>query len=155
MQPSSSLHPLSLNDVETLASLHANCFETGWTAASFLEALQIPGTFGFSVESKAFILCRVAADECEILTLAVLPEARRQGFGGELVGAACGEAAVRKCGAMFLEVGVENLPARRLYERLNFWENGVRENYYPHAEGREDALLMRRELTGNFKKSSG
>lgn len=49
-------------------------------------------------------------------------------------------------GRCMLEVRISNGPARALYQKLGFTEDGVRRNYYPLAEGREDAVLMSRCL---------
>jgi ribosomal protein S18 acetylase RimI-like enzyme len=47
---------------------------------------------------------------------------------------------------MFLEVRVSNERARRFYERNGFAEIGRRRGYYPAAAGREDAIVMARDL---------
>ena len=43
---------------------------------------------------------------------------------------------------MDLSVMHDNSQAIRLYEKLGFNEIGVRRNYYPAHQGREDALLL-------------
>ena len=55
---------------------------------------------------------RVAADEAEVLTLAVAPAARRQGLGAALLETALLAAAAAGAGAMFLEVSTGNAAAR-------------------------------------------
>ncbi len=47
---------------------------------------------------------------------------------------------------MFLEVRPSNQVACNLYEDLGFNEVGIRENYYPAYVGREDALVLAKEL---------
>jgi len=47
---------------------------------------------------------------------------------------------------MFLEVRPSNLVAYKLYEKLGFNEVGIRENYYPAFAGREDAVVLAKEL---------
>jgi ribosomal-protein-alanine N-acetyltransferase len=47
---------------------------------------------------------------------------------------------------MFLEVRPSNEAARRLYDKLGFNEIGTRHNYYPAAQGREDALILAKQL---------
>jgi len=54
-----------------------------------------------------------------------------------------GKSGAKRC---LLEVRASNAAARGLYRSLGFQVDGVRKNYYPAATGREDALLMSREL---------
>jgi ribosomal-protein-alanine acetyltransferase len=90
------------------------------------------------------LVARIAADEMEILNLAVDPESRRRGAGTALVDVALEHG--RRAGAarVFLEVRESNLAARRFYERRGFAVTGRRSRYYRQPE--EDALLMTREV---------
>jgi [ribosomal protein S18]-alanine N-acetyltransferase len=54
-----------------------------------------------------------------------------------------GERDATRC---LLEVRVGNLGAIALYSSLGFGVDGRRRDYYPAANGREDALLMSRTL---------
>jgi ribosomal-protein-alanine N-acetyltransferase len=92
---------------------------------------------------RGFILLRVAADEAEVLTLAVWPEARRAGVGLRLVEAGAVEAAARGAERLFLEVADDNAAALALYARCGFREAGRRRAYYARPDGsRRDALLL-------------
>jgi ribosomal-protein-alanine N-acetyltransferase len=46
----------------------------------------------------------------------------------------------------FLEVRVSNQAAIVLYERIGFQQVGLRKQYYPDGDGREDALVYLLEL---------
>ena len=46
-----------------------------------------------------------------------------------------------------LEVRVSNAAGYRLYVKLGFDEIGVRKHYYPARHGREDAIILARDLT--------
>ena len=59
-------------------------FPDAWSAAAIRELFAGPGVFAF-LAPDGFILARAAGDEAEILTLAVMPAARRQGIGRALV----------------------------------------------------------------------
>jgi [ribosomal protein S18]-alanine N-acetyltransferase len=93
-----------------------------------------------------FILVRIAADECEILSLAVDPERHRQGIGTKLVEAAARDAHGRGARAMFLEVDVNNAAATHLYRKRGFKEVGRRTGYYRICDSLSDALILRCEL---------
>ena len=131
-----------------LADLHAEAFDAPWVAPSLSALLASPGVFAVE-EDDGFILIRVVADEAEILTLAVRPEARRQGVGARLVQAAAGRAAGQGAARLFLEVAEDNAAARALYARCGFSEVGRRRGYYPSSGGgRIDALMLARDLCG-------
>lgn len=133
-------------DLAPLAAIHAACFAEAWTARSLSGLLATPGTFAFAGDA-GFVMARAAGGEAEILTLAVLPAARRSGAGSALVIAAASHAHRLGAAALFLEVAAGNLAARTLYRRLGFAQAGLRRGYYA-AAGRkpEDALVLRSDL---------
>ena len=93
-----------------------------------------------------FLAARVAADEMEILNLAVDPDERGRGVGSALLGTAIEFARRSGSRRAFLEVRESNRRAQRFYERHGFAVFGRRSRYYTHPE--EDALLMVHTLTG-------
>jgi [ribosomal protein S18]-alanine N-acetyltransferase len=128
-------------DLASLARIHAECFEERWDEAALRALLATPGTFALT-ESEGFILVRVAADEAEILTLAVSPSHRREGLGRALVVA--GSEQARGAERLFLEVSTANPAALALYTGLGFAEVGRRPAYYRCPPG--DALILRANL---------
>lgn len=93
--------------------------------------------------ARGFLLLRFAADEGEVLNLAVIPEARGQGLARDLMHD--GIALARGLGIerLFLEVAVDNAPALALYRSEGFEETGTRRGYYRRPDGsRVDAILM-------------
>ena len=136
-----------------LEALHAAAFDTPWSAPVLAELIETPGAFAWIAvidredTPDGFVLGRVAADEAEILTLAVRPDARRAGVGRALMAAAMESAIVAGADRMFLEVADDNLPARALYAALGFTEVGVRPRYYERPNGAPtDALILSRAL---------
>ena len=130
-----------------LAALHAQAFAAPWSAAEFADLLSQPGVL-LGLEPDGFVLVSVVLDEAEILTLAVRPDARRQGLGRRLVERACVAAKAAGAATLFLEVAEDNAAARALYARAGFVEIGRRKAYYPGPDGRRiDALALRRDLS--------
>lgn len=132
--------PASPAHAEVMARLHAASFlpGEGWSAAAFATQLALPGVFGLLDERGGLALARAVADEAEVLTIAVHPEARRLGVGRALLAAALAEAARRGAETVFLEVAETNAPARGLYAALAFAPVGRRPGYYAAA----DALVL-------------
>jgi [ribosomal protein S18]-alanine N-acetyltransferase len=84
------------------------------------------------------------AETAQILTVGVLPHARRRGIGQLLVAALVTEARRRRASEVLLEVRIDNSAARSLYESAGFAVLGVRRGYYEN--GRVDAVTMRKPL---------
>ena len=96
--------------------------------------------FGLIDERGGMLLGRVAADEAEVLTLAVAPSARRQGIATALLERRRRRVRARGGSAMFLEVAIGNAAALALYRREGFAEVGRRRRYYADSS---DALVLR------------
>jgi [ribosomal protein S18]-alanine N-acetyltransferase len=86
----------------------------------------------------------VIADSAEVLTVGVIPTARRRGIARQLLDGLLTEARRRAAVQAFLEVRVDNDAAQALYAGEGFTRVGVRRGYYDG--GRVDAVVMRREL---------
>lgn len=143
--PGTALRPAGTADAETLAQIHATAFAgtAAWDADALARLAETPGVFALmeaSAPPAGFILMRLVADEAEVLTLAVRPEARRQGVAAALLEAALAHALAAGIARCFLEVAENNAAARALYERHGFSETGRRPGYY--RSGAEDALVL-------------
>jgi len=135
-----------------MAALHRACFTVPrpWSAAEIADLQALPQVF-VCTESAGFAMGRVAADEVELLTLAVDPAQRRQGAGRRLVAAFLAEAARRAAVRVFLEVLPDNTAAVSLYLQANFTVCGRRKAYYhPAGSPALDALVMDRVLLGQI-----
>lgn len=134
---------------ELMASLHARSFPRPWSAVEIVKLLENPAVFALlsgKAQAQGFAIGWTAAGDAELLTVAVVPEARRRGLGAALV-TACGVAAlVRGAASMHLEVAEDNEAARALYIKLGYKEAGRRHAYYAGERGPVDAIVMRRTL---------
>ncbi|SEO03284.1 ribosomal-protein-alanine N-acetyltransferase [Salinihabitans flavidus] len=133
---------------EVLATLHDAGFadSRGWSAAEFAALLSAPQCFALG-DAEGFVLGRVAADEAELLTLTVHPDARRRGQGWHWLSAFETEARTRAATRAFLEVAEDNTAARALYVRAGWREEGRRSRYYPRPNGAPvDAVIMVKPL---------
>ena len=140
IEPAGPLHAAAL------AQIHAAAFPPGerWGPDAMALQLALPGVFVLFDPRGGMIMARIAADEAEILTLAVHPDARRQGLARALLAAAARHAAAHGATELFLEVALRNTAARALYSGAGFAEVGRRRRYY--ADG-DDALVMRLTLS--------
>jgi [ribosomal protein S18]-alanine N-acetyltransferase len=135
----------NLAHAAALAAIHAAAFppREAWGENAIALQLALPGVFGLIDDRGGMLLGRIAADEGEVLTLAVAPSVRRQGIAAALLRAAQEQIRTRGGSATFLEVAIGNIPALSLYRREGFVEVGRRHRYYADAS---DALVLKAQL---------
>jgi ribosomal-protein-alanine N-acetyltransferase len=146
------VEPATLRDAARLAQLHGASFHRGWGEGEFEQMLSERNTLVHRLRTGrkiiGFAVSRMAADEAEILSIAVAQSHRGRGLSHKLLLTHLGHLAGHGVRTVFLEVEENNQPARRLYERIGFTVVGRRERYYREANGKQlNALLMRRDLS--------
>ena len=146
------IEPATLRDAPALAQLHGASFHRGWGEGEFETMLTERNTMVHRLrigrKTTGFAVSRIAADEAEILSIAVAASHRGRGLSRNLLLTHLGHLAGRGVRTVFLEVEENNQPARRLYQRAGFSVAGRRERYYREANGEQlNALLMRRDLS--------
>jgi ribosomal-protein-alanine N-acetyltransferase len=146
------VEPASLRDAPSLAKLHGASFHRGWGEGEFEDMLSQRNTLVHRLRLRSkfigFAVSRMAADEAEILSIAIAPGQRGRGLSRQLLLTHLGHLAGRGVRTVFLEVEENNQPARRLYDRAGFAIAGRRERYYREAGGEQlNALVMRRDLS--------
>jgi len=138
-------------DVDELMAHEEELFGSeAWTAQGYRDELADSASRHYVVwmdavgDLQGWAGVRVVGDEAEVLTVGVVPAARRQGIALALLADLYAEAKRRGAVAVYLEVRVDNEAARRLYDREGFVKVGLRRGYYDG--GRVDAEVMRRDL---------
>jgi ribosomal-protein-alanine N-acetyltransferase len=136
-----------------IAALHKLSFDEAWSPFTVRQVLAMPGAFGLLAVPPAssaaavepnpfgFALARRAADECELLSLAVLPARRGTGIGRLLLDAVIARAQTGGAGSVFLEVAEDNAIAQALYRHAGFRPVGRRPGYYRRPDGAPVAAL--------------
>jgi len=131
--------------------LHGSAEAAGWPPESYAKLAELPGGVVLVCEANGqpvgFVAARQAADEAEILNIAVHRDFRRKGVASALLLAALDEFHQSAIARVFLELRESNLPALTLYDRHGFCPSGRRKAYYHHPT--EDAVCMVRILTGS------
>ncbi len=141
----SRLRPLVVADLDRVMEIETRAYDFPWTHGIFRDCLRV-GYCCWCYEKEGLIegygVMSVAAGESHILNLTVRPESHRQGIGSKLMQHFLQLARRHDADIAMLEVRPSNLSAIRLYEKMGFSEVGVRQNYYPADNGREDALIL-------------
>ena len=139
-------------DLDELTELELKCFpEEPWSRGMLMEELGNDAALFIVAretleDGKSRILGYLVAwmippFECQIGSIAVLPEERRRGIAASLMKVLCGSCSILDIENIYLEVRVSNTAAIELYKRFFFEITGVRKNYYQDGE---DAYNMAR-----------
>lgn len=148
-----------LDDVDQIMAVMAAAFDPAfgeaWNRRQVSDALVLPNTYYLLADpdgnapadgrpAVAFALSRGAADEEELLLIAVHPAHRGRGIGSALLQRFIAAAEARGKSKLFLEMRDGN-PAESLYRRAGFEAVGRRRNYYRAAStGPLDAITYAR-----------
>lgn len=120
-----------------------------WTEGIFQDCLKVNyncWVYEHCCEIIGYIVQSFAVGEAHILNVCVAEEHRMRGIGNTLVKEAINDVAQKNVDTIFLEVRESNSAAISIYNKVGFVEVGMRKSYYPAAKGREDAIVMAREL---------
>ena len=127
-----------LNDI---ANLHKLCFpHKPWSTKDFTD-LKMSGC-DIIASQNGFVVWRVVADEAEIITIGVHPDARGNGIASAMLTLVENDVKKRGVKKIFLEVAETNTPALNLYKSNDYNKVGIRPKYYDGI----DAILMEKQL---------
>lgn len=133
-------------------------FREAWTRRQVEDSLVMPSTYMLLANASGddcaqeesasgFVLARQAADEIELLLIAVLPQCRGRGVGKKLLERFIESAVERKAAKVFLEMRANN-PAEQFYRNAGFERIGTRPDYYRTVLGTPiDALTFAKNLS--------
>jgi ribosomal-protein-alanine N-acetyltransferase len=146
------LRPLYPADLDEVVAIEQASYPYPWTRGIFDDCLKVAyACFACVLDGRmaGYSIHNWGAGEAHLLNLCVHPEFRSRGLGRLLLDHAIDHARGMGCQVMLLEVRPSNPGAVRLYRQRGFEQIGRRPGYYPATQGREDAIVMRLNLSEN------
>ena len=144
------LRPMTDADLPRIHRIELASYEYPWSPGNFADSLAA----GYSMwvreaegEIIGYYALMVAAGEAHLLNLTIAPMWRRHGLGRDLLEHCLARACDHLAASLFLEVRTSNTAAIALYHSSGFVDLAVRRGYYPARQGREDALIMKKDLS--------
>jgi ribosomal-protein-alanine N-acetyltransferase len=143
------------DDFEALWRIDQECFAPGisYSRPELAAYIRMPGAFTLVAEQEhaaangailGFVVANVNRRGAgHIITIDVLPSARRSGLGSRLLAAAESCLRADSCTTVRLETAVDNLSALAFYKRHQYIVIRTIPRYYP---GGVDALVLRKDL---------
>jgi ribosomal-protein-alanine N-acetyltransferase len=143
------LRPMAEPDLPRIHRIELASYEYPWSMGNFADSMDA----GYSMwvreadgEIIGYYAMMAAAGEAHLLNLTIAPIWRRHGLGRDLLEHCLARACDHHADSVFLEVRTSNTGAIALYRSNGFIDLAVRRDYYPARDGREDALIMKKEL---------
>ena len=143
-----NLRLIEEEDIQTVMALERSAHSHPWRQSSFEDCLKGRQKCWLAEHNNSllgYVVVTQGGGDAELLNISVAPNQQRKGIGSSLVQHAI-ECVRDKADMLFLEVRVSNRKAIELYSKEGFFEVGLRKNYYPTLNGKEDALLMAAQL---------
>jgi ribosomal-protein-alanine N-acetyltransferase len=140
---------MTTNDLSAVVAAEALLHPSAWTLGNFLDSLKAGHGMWVATEADAMVGYAVTTqvlDEAHLLNISVLPECQRAGRGRSILQHLLRSTRNSGAARMYLEVRRSNHAAHQFYLKHDFIQIGLRKGYYPALAGREDAIVMAREL---------
>ncbi len=144
------MRPMRECDLSEIAELDRLCYPFPWTLGNFADSMYAGYRCCVYAEPAyilAYAVLMQVVDEAHLLNLTVAPAWQGLGYGQAMLRRLMACAREEGSVSMWLEVRPSNVTACGLYRNMGFTQAGVRKQYYPALQGREDALVMVRDLT--------
>jgi ribosomal-protein-alanine acetyltransferase len=149
-RPELKLRPMREADLQAVMAIERRAYEYPWSEGIFRDCLRI-GYGCWVMEKDGMIqgygVMSVAEGESHILNLCVQPQMQGQGLGRKLLEHLLTQSRRLGVDTALLEVRPSNIRAIKLYRDMGFNEVGMRQDYYPAKNDREDALILAINLT--------
>lgn len=144
------LRDMTEADLDAVLCIEREVHAHPWTQGNFSDALrskyQCKVCESESGGMLGYAVMMLAVDEAELLDIAIAAGHQRHGWGRKLLEEMMVLARRHEMHRMVLEVRASNAAAIGLYKSMGFTDIGLRREYYQAENGREDAILMGREL---------
>jgi ribosomal-protein-alanine N-acetyltransferase len=147
--PEVQIRPMMEIDLPEVALIEQHSYAFPWSENIFRDCLRVGYTCrALDLDGRiiGYGVMSLGAGEAHILNVCMADEYRNLGFGRRLLEHLLERAVASGVAEAFLEVRPSNLAAIRLYQRLGFEQIGIRRGYYQAPDGREDAIVLKREL---------
>ncbi len=148
-KPRLAFQQMELSDLEAVAAAEQRIYPFPWTYGNFADALAAGYRCWLCYQNDlmvAYAVVMEVLEEVHLLNISVVPECQRSGIGSEFLEHLFNDARGRGANRMLLEVRPSNTSGRALYRRYGFTVIGHRRDYYPAAQGRENAIVMLLDL---------
>lgn len=141
--------PMTEARLEEVVAIEQAVYGHPWTRGNFSDSLRS----GYQAQLLCagsvvlgYYVAMKGVDEVHLLNITVAPAYQGEGWGRVMLDALALWSRAEGALWLWLEVRTSNQRAQQVYQRYGYRRVGERKNYYPAAQGREDAIVMSLKL---------
>lgn len=148
-EPACVIRTMTYTDLKRVIEVEKQAYPYPWSIGIFRDCLRVGYSCWVVTKAEDIIgygILMLGAGEAHILNLCVAPQQHGKGIGRKLLKHMADSSRKSDIDMILLEVRRSNKLAINLYLSEGFHELGVRDNYYPADDGREDAIIFAKYL---------
>ena len=148
-QPRFQLMLMTHQDIPEVMEIEETVQAHPWSSGIFKDCMRVGYSCWVCKENSelvGYLVQSIAAQEMHLLNVCIHPDKQRMNLGTLLIQHAEQFAVKKEARTSYLEVRPGNVAAIRLYMKIGYEKIGLRKNYYPTKNGREDAIVMSKQL---------
>lgn len=143
-------HKMTLSDLDEVMAVEVANYPVAWSKGVMKDCIKagyqcIVVKQAENIVGYAFLL--VNPDEAHLLNMCIDHSVQSLGIGRKLLNYLENICRYHQSKTFILEVRQSNPIAHALYQSFGFKDIGIRKNYYKTTEGRENAIVMKKQLT--------
>jgi len=146
--PRIEYRPMQVADLPRVLEIEHGGYDYPWTEGIFKDCLRVGYCCWLLIEDEnimGYAIMSIGAGEAHILNICIDKTVQRKNYATILMEHMLSISIKRNSESCLLEVRPSNLAALALYDKLGFTEVGVRKNYYPANQGKEDAIILAKQ----------
>ena len=142
------LRKMTINDLLQVISIERRSYDYPWSDVVIKDCLvhKYDCYIAGNGSILGYMISKITDQDSHILNLTIDNDYRGLGIGSSFLDLMIKECKLRRSKYIYLEARMSNTIARNLYQKFGFLSIGVRKNYYRNKQGREDAIVYRRNL---------
>ena len=140
---------MQLTDLDAVYRLEVANYPVPWSKGVIKDCIQSDYQSVLLKQNQSIIgyaFLMVGFEECHLLNMCIDKHVQNQGLGRKLLQYLENICKYHQSTSFLLEVRKSNPIAHSLYSSFGFEQIGVRKNYYRTVDGREDAIVMIKQL---------
>ena len=144
-----NVREIDISDIYDIYRIESSIYDYPWSLSIFRDCVEKEYDCFLASSGNnviGYIISKITPLDSHILNLTIRSDYRRLGIASNFLDFIINKANLVKSKSILLEAKVSNNAAKSLYKKFGFKIIGLRKDYYRVADGREDAVIFKKNL---------